>query len=202
MSCINGAQASNLMTVPTDCPQRDERLGWLGDASLSSDAMLLNWDAGPLLRAFADQIAEAEGADDGSLPDVVPHVRYGKRPGDASWTAALAQLCWALWRYAGDLAPARAHLGALVANVANLEQQTAAGLADVASTYGDWCPPPQRAGDADSRVMSGKPFAGAWSFVATVDQVAQLADALGNASTAAQLASLRDDACRGVEQRP
>ena len=36
-----GSQRSNFMTVPTDCDQRDERLGWMGDADLSSDSMCL-----------------------------------------------------------------------------------------------------------------------------------------------------------------
>lgn len=39
-----GAQRSNMMTVPTDCDQRDERLGWMGDANLSGESMLLNFD--------------------------------------------------------------------------------------------------------------------------------------------------------------
>ena len=50
-----GAQRSNLMSVPTDCPQRDERLGWMGDAGLSSDSMLLNYDVAPLLRGYLAQ---------------------------------------------------------------------------------------------------------------------------------------------------
>ena len=39
-----GAQRSNLMTIPTDCDQRDERLGWMGDANLSGESMALNFD--------------------------------------------------------------------------------------------------------------------------------------------------------------
>ena len=47
-----GAQRSNMMTVPTDCDQRDERLGWMGDADLSSQSFMINYDAGNFLTMF------------------------------------------------------------------------------------------------------------------------------------------------------
>merc|ERR550537_252534 len=80
-----GAQKSNLMQVPTDCPQRDERLGWMGDMSLSAQSMLLNFDMGPMAADFVDSMVDEMG-DDGSFPDVVPFQRYGNRPADLSWS--------------------------------------------------------------------------------------------------------------------
>jgi hypothetical protein len=68
-----GAQRSNLMSLPTDCPQRDERLGWLGDASLSGESIALNFDAGALLSGFVENIVDEMG-EDGSLPAVAPSV--------------------------------------------------------------------------------------------------------------------------------
>ena len=74
-------QGSNLMSVPTDCDQRDERLGWMGDASLSADSFAINYD----VRAFQDNylrnMVDSQPSD-GSLPDVVPEYRYGGRPAD------------------------------------------------------------------------------------------------------------------------
>ena len=63
-----GAQRSNAMTVPTDCDQRDERLGWTGDADLSSDSICLNFHCGPFLASFADTMADEMG--DASNPPV------------------------------------------------------------------------------------------------------------------------------------
>ena len=63
-----GAQRSNSMTVPTDCDQRDERLGWTGDADLSSDSICLNFHCGPFLASFADTMADEMG--DASNPPV------------------------------------------------------------------------------------------------------------------------------------
>ena len=76
-----GAQRSNLMTVPTDCDQRDERLGWMGDANLSGESMMLNFDMPGFFRHFIE-LMTTEMDKDGSLPDVVPFVRFGNRPGD------------------------------------------------------------------------------------------------------------------------
>ena len=78
-----GAQASNFMTVPTDCDQRDERLGWMGDANLSGESMVLNFDLGAFFGWWVRYVAMPELGADGSLPDVSPYVRFGGRPGDA-----------------------------------------------------------------------------------------------------------------------
>ena len=68
-SCVRG-QKSNLMSVPTDCCQRDERLGWMGDAGLSADSMALNFHTEAFLPHFVRLIADE--LINGSLPDVVP----------------------------------------------------------------------------------------------------------------------------------
>ena len=56
-----GAQRSNLMTVPTDCDQRDERLGWMGDANLSGESMMLNFDMPGFFRHFIELISSCLG---------------------------------------------------------------------------------------------------------------------------------------------
>ena len=66
-----GAQRSNMMTVATDCDQRDERLGWMGDMDLSSDSMCLNFDCGAFAKSFV-RAMDDEMEDSGALPDVVP----------------------------------------------------------------------------------------------------------------------------------
>ena len=168
-----GAQRSNLMTVPTDCPQRDERLGWLGDVALSAETLSLNFAAGPLLRGFAETVAAALGPD-GSLPDVVPRVRFGARPGDMSWTAAFAELVQVVWVLQRDVAWVRAMLPRLLAHVAELDARASRGLARIRGSYGDWCAPPRaRGGGPGARPAVA--FTAAFSYIRTVDQVAGLA---------------------------
>ncbi|KAL5517214.1 hypothetical protein EMCRGX_G002716 [Ephydatia muelleri] len=72
-SVVRG-QLSNLMSVPTDCDQRDERLGWMGDAGLSSDSMLLNFHMDSFLPHYAQLMADDQ-VKGSTLPDVVPFYR-------------------------------------------------------------------------------------------------------------------------------
>lgn len=95
-----GAQASNLMTIPTDCDQRDERLGWMGDANLSGESMMLNFDLAAFFSWWVRYIGSPELRAGGTLPDVVPFQRFGGRPGDPSWTTALPTVIYQVSKHA------------------------------------------------------------------------------------------------------
>jgi len=179
-----GSQRSNLMQVPTDCPQRDERLGWMGDTSLSAESMLLHFDYGPMAAAFVDSMTD-ELADDGSLPDTVPWQRYGNRPADLSWSSAFLEVLWAMW-HDGDITPSRIHWEHVKAHIGNLEQQLASRgghIKDLREPYGDWCPPPHQKGGKDKEKASNG-FAAGFSLVRTLQQAADLGQALGGAAAA------------------
>ena len=68
------------MSVPTDCPQRDERRGWSGDAALSADETLFNFDFYGFYTSWLVQWRIEQG-DDGSINDIVPD-DGGGRPAD------------------------------------------------------------------------------------------------------------------------
>lgn len=65
------------MSIPTDCDQRDERLGWMGDAGLSADSMTINFQVAALHENFIRNIEDEQDQTTYSIPDVVPFVRYG-----------------------------------------------------------------------------------------------------------------------------
>jgi len=194
-----GSQKSNLMQIPTDCPQRDERLGWMGDVSLSAESMLLHFNMVPMAAAYLDSMVD-EMHDDGSLPDVVPFQRFGNFPADLSWSAALTSTLTALWQEEGDLDSARKHWGAVKSNTVNLQAQyqKAGALNKLAEPHGDWCPPPATPGGRDQERPS-RGFAAAFSLVRAIQQAADLGEALGGdaadvAKTYAQLAAtLREE---------
>ncbi|MBE2268426.1 MAG: family 78 glycoside hydrolase catalytic domain [Anaerolinea sp.] len=73
-------EASNLHGVPTDCPQRDERMGWLNDMAARTEEALYNFDLARLLPKWLNDIADAQD-DAGALADTAPF-RWGSRPGD------------------------------------------------------------------------------------------------------------------------
>ena len=80
---IQWGQLSNMMSLPSDCPQRDERKGWMGDAGLTVDESLWNFDSANFYRNFLDLIHDTQ-TDDGQVSDTVP-LTYGRFPADPNW---------------------------------------------------------------------------------------------------------------------
>ncbi len=80
---------TNLASVPTDCDQRDERLGWMGDAHLSAETAILNFDMAAFYTNFLRDIQDAQGSQ-GEVPNIVPYItRFNpNRVGDPAWGVA------------------------------------------------------------------------------------------------------------------
>jgi alpha-L-rhamnosidase len=97
---IRWSQLTNLFGIPTDCDQRDERQGWMGDAHVTAEEAMMNFDMPAFYTNFVRDIHDAQGTD-GSVTDTVPH-RYGSRPADPAWGTAYPLICWYLWQQYGD----------------------------------------------------------------------------------------------------
>lgn len=80
------ASISQLMDVPTDCPQR-ERRGWLGDAQVSFSTVTHNFDTAAFYTKWLRDIADAQFAD-GRIGDCAPFYNHGGLPADPAWSAA------------------------------------------------------------------------------------------------------------------
>jgi alpha-L-rhamnosidase len=97
---IRWSELTNLHSVPTDCDQRDERQGWMGDAQTSAVSMMMNFDMAAFFSNFVRDIHDVQGQD-GTVTDTVPH-RYGRRPADPAWGTAYPLICWYLYQQYGD----------------------------------------------------------------------------------------------------
>jgi alpha-L-rhamnosidase len=133
-------QLSNLMSIPTDCPQRDERHGWLGDAHLSAEEAIYNFDMAAFYLKFLDDIRLAQ-KEDGSLPDVVPPYLPRLYPADPAWSSAYATLVWLLWEHTGDVRIIARHYVSLKKYIDFLGQSADRFIIRKLGKYGDWCPP-------------------------------------------------------------
>ncbi len=133
-------QLSNLMSIPTDCPQRDERHGWLGDAHLSAEEAAFNFDMAAFYTKFLDDIRLAQ-KEDGSLPDVVPPYLPRLYPADPAWSSAYATLVELLWDHYGDRRVVAAHYASLRKYVDFLGRSADRNIIRSLGKYGDWCPP-------------------------------------------------------------
>ncbi|MET9273210.1 family 78 glycoside hydrolase catalytic domain [Kribbella sp. NPDC003557] len=91
----------NFVDVPTDCPQRDERLGWTGDIQVFSPSASFLFDtAGFLTNWLADLAAEQQK--DGSVPFVIPDVLRNESPATAAWGDAATIVPWVIYERTGD----------------------------------------------------------------------------------------------------
>ena len=92
-------QKSNFLDVPTDCPQRDERLGWTGDAQVFIRTACLNFDAERFFTKWLADLA-ADQREDGAVGHVIPNVRH--QSGSAAWDDAATICPWAVYLAYGD----------------------------------------------------------------------------------------------------
>lgn len=97
------SQRSNFLAVPTDCPQRDERLGWMGDIQVFLDAAAFNMEIDPFIRRFLRE-ARAAQFEDGGYPIVVPVPLSYPDLVTAGWSEAGVILPYVLWQRYGDTA--------------------------------------------------------------------------------------------------
>ena len=91
----------NFVDVPTDCPQRDERLGWTGDIQVFAPTAAFLFDTSGFLGSWLADLA-AEQKPDGSVPFVVPDVLKDPEPAAAAWGDAATLVPWALYERSGD----------------------------------------------------------------------------------------------------
>jgi alpha-L-rhamnosidase len=175
---IGWSQLTNLFGIPTDCDQRDERQGWMGDAQITAEEAMDNFDMAAFYTNFIRDIRDAQG-NDGSLSDTVP-LRYGGQPSDPAWGTAYPELCWQMWRHYGDRRILEENYNGLKKYIAFLGTQAKGDVLNYYH-YGDWVP----------IVHTPAEFVSALYYLHDVKTLASIAAVLGNnadAQTYEQLA--------------
>ncbi|MGP4026031.1 family 78 glycoside hydrolase catalytic domain [Actinomadura sp. 3N407] len=99
-SNIRWGQRGNFVSIPTDCPQRDERLGWLADAQVFLPTACRNADVGAFFARWMRDVVDAQHPD-GAFPDVVPELCLD-REGAPAWGDGGVIIPWQLYRVYGD----------------------------------------------------------------------------------------------------
>ncbi len=93
-------QKGNFLDIPTDCPQRDERLGWTGDAQAFIRTAAYNMDVAAFFTKWLKDVA-AEQSEEGAIPFVVPNV-LGSVKASAGWADVVTIAPWTLYKVYGD----------------------------------------------------------------------------------------------------
>lgn len=97
---IQWGQKGNFLDVPTDCPQRDERLGWTGDAQVFFPTAAFNYDVAQFFTKWMGDVA-ADQLPDGRIPHVIPDVLRGDG-GSTAWADAAIVIPWHMYQIYGD----------------------------------------------------------------------------------------------------
>jgi len=133
-------QRANLMSVPTDCPQRDERLGWMGDAQLFARTSCWNMDMAGFYTKWMHDIVDAQSAA-GGFSDIAPRV-VNLADGAPAWAEAGLVVPWTLYQCYGDRRILERNFDAMCRYVDLLvsENPNLLWLKRRNNDFGDWVP--------------------------------------------------------------
>jgi alpha-L-rhamnosidase len=130
----------NYRSMPTDCPQRDERQGWLGDRSEESRGEPYMFDVAGFYEKWVDDIADSQH-DNGSVSDVSPNY-WPLYSDNVTWPSSFIIIPGHVYDQYADLDPIRNHYDGMKKWVAHMNSFLKDGLMP-RDTYGDWCVPPE-----------------------------------------------------------
>lgn len=100
LSNIHWSQKGNFLDVPTDCPQRDERMGWTGDAQVFAPTACYQRDCWAFYAKYLRDVAREQESNNGAVPNVAPS--FGHRDSSAAWGDAACVIPWTLYQFYGD----------------------------------------------------------------------------------------------------
>ncbi len=139
-------QRGNFVSIPTDCPQRDERLGWMGDAGVFWRTGTYNFDIASFTHKFLHDVDDAQ-ASDGAFTDVSPNVLSGTEAiGAPGWGDAGVILPYTAWLQYADRGAIDANWSAMERWMAFIERANPDHLRrkELGPNYGDWLAPDEK----------------------------------------------------------
>jgi len=182
---IRWGQRGNFLDVPTDCPQRDERMGWTGDAQAFARTAAFNFHVAGFFRKWLADL-EADQRDDGAVPHVIPHVLGKDHYASAGWADAVTIVPWNMYLVYGDTAFLKKQYDSMKAWVGHMEQ--AAGeevLWNTGFHFGDWLFYSIKDDRDGLSAITDKYLIAQAFFVHSADLLRQSAEVLGKATDAA-----------------
>ena len=140
---ITWSLKGNFLDIPTDCPQRSERLGWTGDAQVFFRTAAFNFDVKDFYFKWLQDLA-ADQRDNGSVPQLIPWIYRNLQPprrnGIAGWSDAATIIPWEMYQVYGDARVLEKQYPSMKAWVDYIVSASKDGLW-TANGYGDWLAP-------------------------------------------------------------
>jgi alpha-L-rhamnosidase len=131
-------QRANFIDIPTDCPQRDERLGWTGDAQAYAPSACLNADVQAFLHKWIQDLVDAQRAD-GQFPMVAP-LKVAGDDGGPAWADAGVTCPWTIYEMYDDRSILEQHYDAMARFIEFCRMRSTPDMLPPASfhCFGDW----------------------------------------------------------------
>ncbi|HEY9006528.1 MAG TPA: family 78 glycoside hydrolase catalytic domain, partial [Ohtaekwangia sp.] len=134
---IQWGQKGNFIDVPTDCPQRNERLGWTGDAQVFSRTAAYNMNVASFFHKWLKDVA-ADQRSDGAVPFVIPNVLGDQDVASTGWADAAVIIPWNLYQAFGDKRILENQYESMKAWVNYMEKNSKNDLWNTGFHFGDW----------------------------------------------------------------
>ena len=178
---IQWSQRGNFVSIPSDCPQRDERLGWTGDLLAFAPTAAFNMDVQAFMADWLRTLVD-EQWENGAVPPYAPDLKTTPDEGGPAWADALVVVPWELYKAYGDRDLLNEVYPACQKFIAWLAENSP-GFIRAASGwqgFGDWL----------SSVETPKTLIGTAWFAHSVDLMVKIAEVLGRAEEARRYQAL------------
>ena len=182
-------QRGNFLSVPTDCPQRDERLGWMGDAQIFVRTASFNMDVAAFFEKWMVDVEDAQSPE-GAFPDVAPLLRGSElidlRWGAPAWGDAGVIVPWTIYRTYGDTRIVERHYDAMARWMEYLHEANPDLIRKnrMGNNYGDWLSPK---GDHTPKPLLATAY---WAYDAKL--IAEMAEVTGRNEDAKKYMDLNE----------
>ena len=186
----------NSLDVPTDCPQRDERLGWTGDAQVFVRTACFNSNVASFFEKYQQDLEDSQSPE-GQIPPVAPFMDITGADGGPAWSDAFLICPWTIYRYFGDERILSKHYSSMKRWVDSLQLSSRDLIRSYHgftgfSGFGDWL-----STNADTPIdLIGTAFSAHCSFL-----LSQIATILGFDSDAARYLALGEQVKQAFQHR-
>jgi alpha-L-rhamnosidase len=188
-SNIVWGQRGNFLSIPTDCPQRDERLGWMGDAQVFVRTASFNMDVAAFFEKWMADVEDAQSPE-GAFPDVAPLLMgsglMDLRCGAPAWGDAGVIVPWTIYRIYDDTRIVERHYDAMARWMGYLHRANPDLIRNnrMGNNYGDWLSPK---GDHTPKHLLATAY---WAYDAKL--MAEMGEATGRHEDAKEYRSLNE----------
>jgi len=185
---INWGLRGNMHSVPTDCPQRDERLGWMGDAQIFAPTASYNRDMARFFSKWMTDISDCQD-ENGAVCDVNPAIVV-TGPAKPGWGDAVVVVPWIVYQFYGDKRIIEENYDAMAGWVGYMKNNSKGFLYE-RSGYGDWI----------AVVESPKKPIGAAYFYYSTKLLAEMAGIIGKTDDQAKYNELAQNIADAFQQK-